>query len=83
MLGISDGRPQQRPKLSQWRGFLAACFMFHFDDPLEKHLLRTLEAHSPSMPLGDCLVDHWSCFPVSNFRMNHLSRANASSVSRG
>jgi hypothetical protein len=56
LLGISDGRPRPRPKLSQWRDTQAACFMLRFDGHLQgqtgSHLLRNSEISTPSIPLG-------------------------------
>jgi hypothetical protein len=76
---------RERPELIQWRGILAACFVFRFDvkgqDQPGNHLLRTSEISSSIYSLWWRYihsVDHRSCFPVSNFRMNHPSRRNAS-----
>jgi hypothetical protein len=84
LLGISDRRPWPRPKPSQWRGILAACFMFRFDDHLldqtGHHLLRNSEISSSVYSFGwryIVLVDHRSCFPVSKFRMNHPYNARS------
>jgi hypothetical protein len=50
-----DDHDQERPELIQWRGILAACFIFRFDDQRQdqprNHLLRTLEISS-SIPFG-------------------------------
>jgi hypothetical protein len=52
-----DDYLRPKPKLSQWRGILAARFMFcfnaHLKDQTGNHLLGILEILTSSIPLGE------------------------------
>ena len=82
LLGLSDGRLQPRPKLSQWRGILAACFMFRSNDHLQgqtgKHLLRIFGDSNFVYSIGWRYIVLVDC-RSSNLRMNHPSRTHAKS----
>jgi hypothetical protein len=65
------------------RGLLMACIVLRFDDHLQDRRksateeLRDFILHRFWRYI--VLVDHRSCFPLSNSRMNHPSRANTKS----
>jgi hypothetical protein len=71
------GQDQDRSQ-GQWRGILTACIMIRYNDHVQdqagNQLLKNSEISSSIYSIGwryIYSVDRRSCFPVSNFRINH------------
>jgi hypothetical protein len=81
LVGISDGRPRLRRNPRQWRGVLAACFIFRSDEHLLDLTRNQLQGTSG---ISSCIYSHSivlvHCLGRSQVLLSRFEFPNESSI---